>query len=77
MPSRSSPCTASGNITLMVGMTITDLEGIAGNITLNTPLMEAYSEATSMNGAMSGDFPDTFAGTKCRELDGKRDKGGC
>lgn len=52
----------SGNITLMVGMTITDLEGIAGNITLNTPLMEAYSEATSMNGAMSGDFPTLLPG---------------
>lgn len=52
----------SGNITLMVGMTIADLEGIAGNITLNTPLMEAYSEATSMNGAMSGDFPTLLPG---------------
>ena len=47
----------TGAITLMVGMSITELEGISGNITLNTPLMEAYSEATSMNSAMSGEFP--------------------
>lgn len=52
----------SGNITLMVGMTITELEGIAGNITLDTPLMEAYSGTTSMNSAMSGDFPVLLPG---------------
>ena len=46
----------------MVGMSITELEGISGNITLNTPLMEAYSEATSMNSAMSGDFPVLLPG---------------
>ena len=52
----------SGNITLMVGMTITELEGTAGNITLDTPLMEAYSGTTSMNSAMSGDFPVLLPG---------------
>ena len=52
----------TGAITLMVGMSITELEGISGNITLNTPLMEAYSEATSMNSAMSGDFPVLLPG---------------
>ena len=51
-----------GAITLMVGMTITELEGIAGNITLDTPLMEAYSGTTSMNSAMSGDFPVLLPG---------------
>lgn len=45
-----------GEITLMVGMTITGLE-IADKITLDTPLMEAYVGATSMNSCMSGDFP--------------------
>ena len=52
----------NGNITLMVGMTITELEDIAGNITLNTPLMEAYSGTASMNGAVSGEFPTLLPG---------------
>lgn len=46
----------SGEVTLMVGMTITELE-ITDKITLDTPLMEAYAGATSMNNCMSGDFP--------------------
>lgn len=52
----------TGAITLMVGMSITELEGVSGSVTLDTPLMEAYSEATSMNGAMSGDFPTLLPG---------------
>ena len=47
----------SGAITLMVGLTIIELEGISGNITLNSALQEAYSGITSMNSAMSGEFP--------------------
>lgn len=47
----------SGEITLMVGLTIVELEGVSGSITLDTPLMEAYSGTTSMNNNMSGDFP--------------------
>ncbi len=46
----------SGEVTLMVGMTITELE-ITDSIMLDTPLMEAYSGGTSMNSRMSGDFP--------------------
>ena len=46
----------TGGITLMVGMTITELE-ITDKITLDTPLVEAYAGATSMNSCMSGDFP--------------------
>ena len=52
----------SGSITLMVGMSIADLSGIAGSITLDTPLMEAYSGVTSMNSAMSGAFPVLLPG---------------
>ena len=52
----------SGSITLMVGMSIADLSGIAGSITLDTPLMEAYSGVTSMNSAMSGEFPVLLPG---------------
>jgi phage-related protein len=47
----------SGEITLMVGQTIVELEGVSGSITLDTPLMEAYSGTTSLNGNMGGDFP--------------------
>ena len=47
----------SGEITLMVGSTIVELDGITDSITLDTPLMEAYKGVTSMNGCMSGDFP--------------------
>ncbi len=49
--------TGSGEITLMVNGTIIELSGIDGSITLDTPLMEAYSGTTSMNHCMSGDFP--------------------
>ena len=52
----------TGAITLMVGMSITELEGVSGSVTLDTPLMEAYSKAISMNGAMSGDFPVLLPG---------------
>lgn len=47
----------SGEITLMVGLTIVELEGFSGSITLDGPLMEAYSGTASLNGSMSGDFP--------------------
>lgn len=47
----------SGEITLMVGLTIVELEGVSGSITLDTPLMEAYSGTSSRNSNMSGDFP--------------------
>ena len=52
----------TGAITLIVGMTITEMESVSGSVTLDTPLMEAYSEATSMNSAMSGDFPVLLPG---------------
>ena len=52
----------SGEITLMVGLYIVELEGISGSITLDTPLMEAYSGASFMNDNMSGDFPTLALG---------------
>ena len=52
----------SGSITLMVALTIIELEGIAGNITLNSALQEAYSGTTGMNSAMSGEFPILYPG---------------
>ena len=52
----------SGEITLMVGMTIVELDGITDSITLDTPLMEAYKDTTSMNSCMSGDFPKLLPG---------------
>lgn len=47
----------SGEITLMVGQYIVELEDVSGSITLDGPLMEAYKGTTSMNNNMSGDFP--------------------
>ena len=47
----------TGDITLMVGTVIVELEGITGSITLDSELQEAYSGTTSMNSAMSGEFP--------------------
>ena len=52
----------SGSITLMVGMTVIELEGISGSITLNSALQEAYSGTTGMNSAMSGEFPVLLPG---------------
>ena len=52
----------SGSITLMVGMTIVELEGISGSITLDSQLQEAYSGVTGLNSAMSGDFPKLLPG---------------
>ena len=47
----------TGDITLMVGTVIVELEGISGSITLDSELQEAYSGTTGMNSAMSGEFP--------------------
>jgi phage-related protein len=52
----------SGEITLMVGLTVVELEGISGSITLDSPLMEAYSGTISMNDNMNGDFPTLAPG---------------
>ena len=52
----------SGEITLMVGMTIVELDGITDSITLDSPLMEAYQGVVSMNSCMSGDFPTLLPG---------------
>ena len=52
----------SGAITLMVGMSIVELDGFPGSITLDTPLMEAYQGQISMNGCVSGDFPRLLPG---------------
>ena len=46
----------------MVGMTIVELTDIAGSITLDTPLMEAYSGFTSQNSHMNGEFPVLMPG---------------
>lgn len=53
----------SGDITLMIGMSITELSGVTSGITLDTPLMETYSGSTPMNSCMSGDFPVLQPGT--------------
>lgn len=47
----------SGDITLMVGTTIVELEGISGSIVLDCALKEAYLGSTLMNDHMNGEFP--------------------
>ena len=47
---------------LVVGLTIVAFEDISASITLDGPLMEAYSGTTSMNVNMSGDFPTRASG---------------
>ena len=49
--------TGSGNITLMVGTTIVEMEDISGSIVLDCALKEAYLGTTLMNDHMAGDFP--------------------
>ena len=49
--------TGSGNITLMVGMAIVELENISGSIVIDSVLQEAYQGTTLMNDHMNGEFP--------------------
>ena len=44
-------------------MAIVELDGITDSITLDTPLMEAYKDTTSMNSCVSGDFPTLLPGS--------------
>ena len=45
----------SGEITLMVGMVIVELDGITDSITLDTPLMEAYKQYAALTDIFLGD----------------------
>ena len=52
----------SGDITLMVGSTIVELNGVDGSITIDSVLKEAYKEdalgtSTLQNEKMTGEFP--------------------
>ena len=47
----------SGEITLIVDMTIVELSDVNGEITIDSVLQEAYSGDIPMNNCMSGDFP--------------------
>ena len=49
--------TGSGEITLIVDMTIVELSDVNGEITIDSVLQECYSGSESMNHCMSGDFP--------------------
>ena len=47
----------SGDITLMVGTTIVELEDISSSIVIDCALKEAYLGNALMNDHMAGDFP--------------------
>ena len=49
--------TGTGEITLIVDMTIVELSDVNGEIVIDSVLQEAYSGTESMNNCMSGDFP--------------------
>jgi len=52
----------TGEITLMVNGTIIELSDMAGSITIDSQLQEAYNGTTSLNSRMSGDFPVLLPG---------------
>ena len=54
--------TGTGEITLIVGMTIIELTDMSGSITIDSTLQEAYNGVNSMNNHMSGDFPVLLPG---------------
>ena len=54
--------TGSGEITLIVDMTIVELSDVNGEITIDSVLQEAYSGMIPMNSCMSGDFPTLSPG---------------
>ena len=49
--------TGSGDITLLVGVQIIELEGIEGGIVLDSELQEAYWNDALKNNCMTGEFP--------------------
>ncbi len=54
--------TLSSNASIVVGATYFELLGIAGTVTIDTPLMETYMNYTSKNNNMSGDYPELLPG---------------
>lgn len=49
--------TGTGDITIVVGLTIIELSEMNGSITINSQLQEAYDGMTCLNSKMNGDFP--------------------
>lgn len=47
----------TGEISLMIGSTILELDGIDGSITMDSQLQEAYSGENLLNHCMTGEFP--------------------
>ena len=61
----------SGDITLMVGMSIVELEGVEEGIILDCGSQEAYWGTESLNNCMSGDFPLLPAGAAAVSWEGE------
>lgn len=62
--------TGSGDITLMVGQQIIDLEDVSGSITIDSVLEEAYNANSSCNEKMNGDYPVLVPGNNAISWDG-------
>ena len=52
----------SGDITLMIGASIVELEGVSSSIVLDCALKEAYQGSTLQNEKMTGEFPRLVPG---------------
>lgn len=52
----------SGDITLMIGTQIVELEDVDGHIMLDCEMQEAYKGDTLLNGSMTGKFPRLLPG---------------
>ena len=52
----------TGDITLMVGQSIIELQDVEGHITLDSEMMEAYKGGVFINEKVVGDFPVLNAG---------------
>ena len=62
--------TGSGDITLMVGGTLIELEDVDTGITIDSSVMEAYQGSMALNDKMTGDFPVLQPGITAISWDG-------
>lgn len=62
--------TGNGDITLMVGMQIIELNDVNGSIAIDSKLQEVYKDDTPCNEKMEGDFPVLTPGVNAISWDG-------
>lgn len=60
----------AGDITLMIGGTLIELTGVDGSITVDSELLEVYTETDVCNEKMAGEFPTLVPGINAISWDG-------